>query len=82
MVSAIDPTVPIYGAPTTGSVRDNFAVAKSEIEALQTSAANGPANIKNLPYSQPDGSPPVGAKTGDLYINGVVGKGGFLCIAP
>jgi hypothetical protein len=36
----------------------------------------GPLNIVSLPNAQPDGSPPVGAVTGDLYING-----GFLCIA-
>ena len=39
-------------------------------------------NIQNAPYSQPDGSPPPGARSGDVYINGAVGKGGFLCIAP
>ncbi|MGL4230126.1 MAG: hypothetical protein ACRCWJ_02060, partial [Casimicrobium sp.] len=37
MPSAIDPTKPITGNPTTASVRDNFAAAKSEIEALQAS---------------------------------------------
>ena len=36
----------------------------------------GPVNIKNLPNAQSDGSPPVGAVPGDVYING-----GFLCIA-
>jgi len=34
-ISAIDPQYPVYGTPTTQSVRDNFAAAKSEIEALQ-----------------------------------------------
>jgi hypothetical protein len=34
MTSAIDPTKPITGAPTTQSVRDNFAAAKNEIQAL------------------------------------------------
>lgn len=37
MTSAIDPTLPVTGAPTTASVRDNFQHAKDEIEALQTS---------------------------------------------
>src|SRR6188472_183710 len=36
MTSAIDVTVPIYGNPTTKSVRDNFAAAHDEIGALQT----------------------------------------------
>jgi len=35
MTSAIDPTTPVYGNPTTESVRDNFAAAKAEIEDLQ-----------------------------------------------
>lgn len=33
--SAIDPQFPVYGNPTTQSVRDNFQAAKDEIEALQ-----------------------------------------------
>lgn len=35
MTSLIDATKPIAGTPTTQSVRDNFAAAKSEIEAMQ-----------------------------------------------
>lgn len=35
MASNIDPTKPISTFPTTQSVRDNFAAAKAEIEALQ-----------------------------------------------
>lgn len=35
MTSAIDSSKPITGTPTTQSVRDNFAAAKSEIETLQ-----------------------------------------------
>jgi hypothetical protein len=41
MASAIDPTVPVAGNPTTATVRANFAAAKSEIEALQGSAGGG-----------------------------------------
>jgi hypothetical protein len=36
MVSQIDTTVPIFGSPTTDSVRQNFAYTKDEIEDLQT----------------------------------------------
>jgi hypothetical protein len=36
MTSSIDISVPVAGNPTTESVRDNFSVAKSEIEALQS----------------------------------------------
>jgi hypothetical protein len=39
MASTIDITKPVFGNPTTQSVRDNFAAAKSEIEALQTEKA-------------------------------------------
>lgn len=35
MTSAINPLNPVAGSPTTASVRDNFAAAKNEIEALQ-----------------------------------------------
>jgi hypothetical protein len=37
MVSAIDPSFPVFGTPTTVSVRGNFAAAKDEIEDLQAS---------------------------------------------
>lgn len=39
MPSAIDPSMPIFGSPTTESVRANFATAQSEISALQTAVA-------------------------------------------
>lgn len=39
MTSAIDPTKPVFGTPTTQSVRDNFSAAKSEIESLQSDVA-------------------------------------------
>src|SRR5215471_9892436 len=42
MPSAIDATKPVQGNPTTQSVRDNFAAAKSEIEVLQQTAGVGP----------------------------------------
>lgn len=35
MPSQIDPTKPVFGSPTTESVRANFLAAKNEIEALQ-----------------------------------------------
>lgn len=35
MASAINPAMPIYGSPTTQSVRDNFQHAHDEITALQ-----------------------------------------------
>lgn len=40
MASSIDPTKPVYGTPTTASVRANFLAAKTEIEELQVSASD------------------------------------------
>ena len=42
MVSNIDPTVPVAGAPTTQSVRDNFQTAHDEISALQVAGPYAP----------------------------------------
>lgn len=58
MASNINPNIPSNTAPTTSSVRNNFAVLKSEIEALQTAVGNGggqsgnntihPLSVKNV----------------------------------
>jgi Chaperone of endosialidase len=42
MPSAIDPTIPVAGNPTTASVRANFTTAKQEIEALQNNTSGAP----------------------------------------
>src|SRR3954469_22659437 len=42
MPSQIDETVPVFGTPTTQSVRGNFSIAKSEITALQILTNGGP----------------------------------------
>jgi hypothetical protein len=34
-MSAIDPTVPVFGMPTTASVRENFQIAHDEMEAVE-----------------------------------------------
>lgn len=57
MTSQIDPTVPVYGTPTTQSVRDNFATAKTEITALQNATTGAPF----LPESG-------GRMTGPMYL--------------
>jgi hypothetical protein len=44
MASSIDTTKPEEGNATTKSVRDNFATAKSEVEALQAKATNLDSN--------------------------------------
>jgi hypothetical protein len=41
MVSSIDVTKPVYGNPTTASVRANFATAANEISALQAAMSGG-----------------------------------------
>ncbi len=42
MTSAIDPTVPVTGTPTTASVRANFQTAHDEISALQAAGPYAP----------------------------------------
>jgi hypothetical protein len=56
--SAIDPTQPPEGSPTTQGVRDNFAVAASEITDLQDATTGGPF----LPLAG-------GLMTGSLMLN-------------
>jgi hypothetical protein len=65
MTSAIDPTLPIFGFPTTQSVRNNFQIAHDEITALQAATAAGPF----LPL--------IGGEiTGQLQVDGNVRIGG------
>ena len=59
MPSAIDPTLPIQGAPTTASVRSNFQHAHDEISALQTTAVGAP-------FIQIAGGPSF---SGPLFVN-------------
>lgn len=40
--SSIDPTIPVFGTPTTQSVRNNFATAKTEITALMAQTQGAP----------------------------------------
>jgi len=63
-MSNIDPTVPIYGNPTTQSVRDNFAHAKAEIEDLDARKLNSAdAAAAYLPLAG-------GTMTGNLTLFG------------
>jgi hypothetical protein len=71
MASLINPALPAFGEPTTQSVRDNFAHAKAEIEALQSGGASaGFPNGSTLPTSS------LGLAPGTLWNNG-----GFVCVA-
>src|SRR5215475_4379833 len=40
-ISDVDPSVPIFGSPTTQSVRQNFAVIKAELESLAAQTGLG-----------------------------------------
>ncbi len=62
MPSAIDPAVPVAGTPTTQSVRDNFAAAKSEIEALQLISAQLLAGF-TITTSRADGTETIALAT-------------------
>lgn len=55
MTSAIDVTKPTTGNPTTESVRQNFAAAKDEIEALQAAVGIDGAGTE---YTEPPGGGP------------------------
>lgn len=67
MTSAIDVTKPVSINPTTASVRSNFSIAKTEIEALQTDKQDilvSGTNIKTI-----NGTSIVGS--GDISVSGV-----------
>jgi hypothetical protein len=71
-------------APTDGKIygRQGNTTAWVEVLPLTGGTVAGPVsvtrlNISSLPFAQPDGSPPVGALSGDIYNNG-----GFLCVKP
>ncbi len=79
MPSLIDASKPIPATPTTQSVRDNFAAAKAEIEALQTGLANivllpGPQGPQGLPGA--DGAPGAPGADGAQGIQGLTGPAG------
>lgn len=84
MPSAIDPSKPIVGNPTTASVRDNFAAAKAEIEALQAQVASVIAALTTpaiITEEFPDGTNGGGAPTGvwnERPLNTIIQDGGFL----
>jgi hypothetical protein len=50
MTSNVDATVPVFGAPTTASVRQNFLIIKDEISALQL-AQQGVASGRATPIN-------------------------------
>jgi hypothetical protein len=73
MSSAIDATKPVTGTPTTQSVRDNFAAAKAEIEALQSAKVwrvlSVNESISITQYCAVANTPQVIAFNTELYKN-------------
>jgi hypothetical protein len=70
-MSAIDPTVPVYGFPTTASVRGNFQTAHDEITTLQAAVTALQAATANGPFL-----PIVGGEiTGNLQVDGALNVG-------
>jgi hypothetical protein len=73
----------VDGSSRTGGQPYDVVVAQFPHEPLSAWEVPAPhlavtaVNLAGLPNAQPDGSPPVGAKTGDVFING-----GVLCVAP
>jgi hypothetical protein len=76
-MSNIDPTVPVYGTPTTQSVRNNFQIAHDEITTLQQVVTGGPF----LPLA---GGTLTGALTVDaaLVATGTVSGNNVIGINP
>jgi hypothetical protein len=84
MTSAIDPTLPITGSPTTASVRANFAAAKDEIEELQSGKLDNtmptvyfPTLLNGWTEASPTGAPVLYYITahGDVHIHGLISPG-------
>lgn len=84
MASSIDPTKPIVGTPTTASVRDNFAAAKAEIEALQAQVTSIIATFQTraiITADFADGvqqNSPAANVLHDRTLNTIIDDGGFL----
>ncbi len=62
MASNIDTAIPPFGNPTTAGVRNNFATAKTEIEALQSS-------IGFVDYNHGGGTQSITASTWTKLLN-------------
>lgn len=55
MASSINTAIPPFGNPTTAGVRNNFATAKSEIEALQSANGFADYNAATTPIALSSG---------------------------
>jgi len=69
--SQINPAYPVYGTPTTQSVRDNFMFAKQEIEDLQARSSLPDAPANSTSYGRKNSTwSPVLALDGDVLDGG------------
>lgn len=68
MTSQIDPTVPVFGTPTTSSVRNNFLIARNEIEALQALIGSGGGNGFGPPLNVSVGGNVVLPSSSNFFI--------------
>jgi hypothetical protein len=78
MASAIDATKPVAGSPTTQSVRDNFAAAKSEITALQ--AAVPTWTVGSVPFAT--STTALGQDNANLFYDNANDRLGIGTAAP
>jgi hypothetical protein len=78
MASAIDDTKPVTGTPTTQSVRDNFAAAKSEITALQ--AAVPTWTVGSVPFAT--STTALGQDNANLFFDNTNDRLGIGTTAP
>jgi hypothetical protein len=68
MASAIDPTKPTTALAYTADVRANFAAAKTEIEALQTTLALGTVIVGATPDATARGRLWWDTVSGQLFV--------------
>ena len=81
MPSNIDATLPVAGNPTTGSVRNNFNIAKTEITALQTLATTYGMTPTVSSLTVPTGVIHLGTIGANINLSGGGHKGQVLQVA-
>lgn len=80
-MSNIDPTKPVYGSPTTESVRNNFLIAKNEITSLENKTTEAPflpiaGGYMTGAITLPDNPLNAYEAATKLYVDTHIGSGG------